>query len=105
MKKVVPQLKKAAPKQIQRKASPPKRATTPRPIRQAANAISPGKGLDQWYGESPACAVDRNVFPTREVWISICGGAFSGKQCAAGADRARRSWQRPWISEQMSKLS
>ncbi len=58
----MPQVKKAAPKQIQRKASPPKRATTPRPIRQVANAISPGKGLDQWYGESPARAVDRNVF-------------------------------------------
>lgn len=52
------QVKRAAPKQVKQAApkkqfSKPKQATTPRPIRQVSRAISPGSGLDQWYGECP----------------------------------------------------
>jgi light-harvesting complex II chlorophyll a/b binding protein 5 len=85
-KKAATQVKKAAPQPVKKaaaKAPSPKKsatkrvATTPRPIRQAARAISPGKGLDQWYGPSRALYLPRGLLDPQDI-PSYLNGSLAG---------------------------
>jgi light-harvesting complex II chlorophyll a/b binding protein 5 len=79
--KAAQQVKRAAPKQIKqapkKQLSKPKQATTPRPIRQASRAISPGSGLDQWYGPSRALYLPRGLLDPQDI-PSYLNGSLAG---------------------------
>jgi light-harvesting complex II chlorophyll a/b binding protein 5 len=81
LQKAAQQVKRVAPKQVKqapkKQFSKPRQATTPRPIRQASRAISPGSGLDQWYGPSRALYLPRGLLDPQDI-PSYLNGSLAG---------------------------